>query len=41
MEEFECVREKKMIDYIIDHVEASVVLEWRSNVEALAAAEFP
>ena len=41
VEEFDCIREKKMLGDSIDHVEASLVLERRSNVETLKAAEFP
>ena len=41
MEEFDCIREKKMLGDSINHMEASVVLEPRANVETLTAAEVP
>ena len=41
VEEFNCIGEKKILGDGINHVEASVVLERRENVEALAAAEVP
>ena len=41
VEEFEFIGENNMLGDRIDHVEASVVLEHRANVETLAAAEFP
>ena len=41
VEEFTCIRENKMLGDGIDHVEASVMLDHRANVEALAAAEVP
>ena len=39
MKQFDFIGEKKMLGYSIDHVEASVVLERRANVETLTAAE--
>ena len=39
VEEFNCIREKNMLGDSIEHVEASVVLERRANVETLTAAE--
>ena len=41
VEEFNCIRENKMLGDIIDHVEELVVLEYRANVETLTAAEVP
>ena len=41
VEEFDCIREKKMLGDSIDHVEALVVLERRDNIETLTATEFP
>ena len=41
MEEFNCIGENKMLGDGIDHVEASVVLERRADIEALVAAEVP
>ena len=41
MEEFDCIGEKKMLGDRINHVEASVLLERRANVETLTAAEVP
>ena len=41
MEEFDCIVEKKILGDSIDHVEALVVLDRRSNVENLMAAEVP
>ena len=41
VEEFNCVEEDEMLGDGIDHMEASVVLEPRANVDALAAAEVP
>ena len=41
VEESNCIREKKMIGDSINHMEASVVLECRSNVETLTVAEVP
>ena len=41
VEEFNCIGENKILGDGIDHVEALVVLDRRTNVEALAAAEVP
>ena len=41
VEESNCIREKKMIGDSINHMESSVVLECRSNVETLTVAEVP
>ena len=41
VEEFDCIGENNMLGDSIDHVEASVVLERRANVETLTAAEVP
>ena len=41
VEEFDCIGENNMIGDIIEHVEASVLLERRESVETLAAAEVP
>ena len=39
--EFDCIREKNMLGYSINHVEASVVLEHRANVETLTSTGVP
>ena len=41
VEEFNCIREKKILGDGIDHVEASLVLERRANIEALESVEVP
>ena len=41
VEEFDYIGENKMLGDSIDHVEASVLLERRANVETLTATEVP
>ena len=41
MEEFNCIRKKKMLGDSINHVKSSVVLERRDNVETLTDAKAP